>query len=194
MQIRSLTVGPIATCCYILSREDRPDCLVIDPGAEPERILRAAGEKRIAAILLTHGHFDHIEAVAALKGEDTPVLIHELDAPMLGDPNLNVSRPLMHRDITAPPATDLLREAWRSKSCTRPGIRPAASATVLRTSFLPGIRSLSTAGAGRIFRAATSTRFSRPSAGSCTSPGRSPSIPATKPDRAFKPFIVNDTL
>ena len=65
MQIRSLTVGPIATCCYILSREDRPDCLVIDPGAEPERILRAAGEKRIAAILLTHGHFDHIEAVAA---------------------------------------------------------------------------------------------------------------------------------
>ena len=110
MQIRSHTVGPIATCCYILSREDRPDCLVIDPGAEPERILRAAGEKRIAAILLTHGHFDHIEAVAALKGEDTPVLIHELDAPMLGDPDLNVSRPLMHRDITAPPATDLLRE------------------------------------------------------------------------------------
>ena len=176
MQIRSLTVGPIATCCYILSREDRPDCLVIDPGAEPERILRAAGEKRIAAIRLTHGHFDHIEAVAALKGEDTPVLIHELDAPMLGDPDLNAW------------------QAWRSKSCTRPGIRPAASATVLRTSLLPGIRSLSTAGAGRIFRAATSTRFSRPSAGSCTSPGRSPSIPATKPDRAFKPFIVNDTL
>ena len=107
MQIRSLTVGPIATCCYILSREDRPDCLVIDPGAEPERILRAAGEKRIAAILLTHGHFDHIEAVAALKGEDTPVLIHELDAPMLGDPDLNVSRPLMHRDITDPPVWGL---------------------------------------------------------------------------------------
>ncbi len=113
MQIRSVIVGPIATCCYIVSREDRPDCLVIDPGAEPERILRAAGEKRIAAILLTHGHFDHIEAVAALKGEDTPVLIHELDAPMLGDPDLNVSRPLMHRDITAPPATDLLREGSR---------------------------------------------------------------------------------
>ena len=49
-----------------------------------------AGRKRIAAILLTHGHFDHIGAVAALKEEDTPVLIHELDAPMLGDPDLNV--------------------------------------------------------------------------------------------------------
>ena len=36
MQIRSLTVGPIATCCYILSREDRPDCLVIDVEWPPQ--------------------------------------------------------------------------------------------------------------------------------------------------------------
>ena len=113
MQITSVIVGPIATCCYILSREDRPDCLVIDPGAEPERILRAVEEKQIAAILLTHGHFDHIGAVSALKGEDTPLLVHELDAPMLGDPDLNVSRYLLRRNITAPPATDLLQEGSR---------------------------------------------------------------------------------
>ena len=113
MQIKSVTVGPVATCCYILSREDRPDCLVIDPGADPERILRAVGEKQIAAILLTHGHFDHIGAVSALKGEDTPLLVHELDAPMLGDPDLNVSRYLLRRNITAPPATDLLQEGNR---------------------------------------------------------------------------------
>ncbi len=113
MQITSVIVGPIATCCYILSREDRPDCLVIDPGAEPERILRAAGEKRIAAILLTHGHFDHIGAVAGLKGEDTPVLIHGLDAPMLEDPGLNGSRLLLRQDWKSVPATDLLQEGSR---------------------------------------------------------------------------------
>ena len=36
MQITSLTVGPVATCCYILSREGGKDCIVIDPGAEAE--------------------------------------------------------------------------------------------------------------------------------------------------------------
>ena len=113
MQITTLTVGIVSTCCYILSREDSTDCIVIDPGAESVRIRRAANGKRIAAILLTHGHFDHIGAVAALKEEDTPILIHELDAPMLGDPDLNVSRPLIGRALTAPPATDLLQEGSR---------------------------------------------------------------------------------
>lgn len=46
MNIKTLTVGPVATCCYILSKEDRPDCIVIDPGAEPERIRRAADGKK----------------------------------------------------------------------------------------------------------------------------------------------------
>ena len=113
MQITSLTVGPVATCCYILSREGGKDCIVIDPGAEAERIRRAAGGKQIAAILLTHGHFDHIEAVPSLMDEGTALLIHDLDAPMLGDPALNVSRLLMGREVTAPPATDLLREGSR---------------------------------------------------------------------------------
>ena len=113
MQITTLTVGPVATCCYILSREDAPDCIVIDPGAEGERIRRAAGDRQIAAILLTHGHFDHIGAVSALMDEGTALLIHALDAPMLTDPDLNVSRLLMNQVITAPPATDLLQEGSR---------------------------------------------------------------------------------
>ena len=113
MNIKTLTVGPVATCCYILSKEDRQDCIVIDPGAEPERIRRATDGKKIAAVLLTHGHFDHIGAVSALMDEDTALLIHELDAPMLGDPMLNVSRLLMNRETVAPAATDLLQEGSR---------------------------------------------------------------------------------
>ena len=113
MEIKELTVGPVGTCCYILSQEHAKECIVIDPGDEPDRILQAAGERKIAAILLTHGHFDHIGAVSALKQDGTRLLVHELDAPMLQDPDLNVSRLLDFRSVTAPAATGLLHEGDR---------------------------------------------------------------------------------
>ena len=114
MQIDELTVGMVQTCCYILSKEDRQDCIVIDPGAEADRIRKAAGEKQIAAILLTHGHFDHIGAAEALmnneEAEKPRLMIHALDAPMLGNPELNASARLIGRAVTAPEATDLVQE------------------------------------------------------------------------------------
>ena len=110
MRITEVTVGPVQTRCYILSREDGEECLVIDPGDEAERIRRAAGGKRIAAILLTHGHFDHIGAVGALMGKDTRLAVHSLDEPMLGNPELNASFLLPGRRVTAPAPTDRVRE------------------------------------------------------------------------------------
>ena len=110
MQIITLTVGPVQTCCYILSTAPSSPCLVIDPGAEPDRIRRALNGHPIAAILLTHGHFDHIGAVSALKGENTPLLIHSLDAPMLSDPELNMSRGFLFSEIKAPKATSFLKD------------------------------------------------------------------------------------
>lgn len=110
MQIEELTVGPVGTCCYLLSAEEGTECLVIDPGDEPERIRKALGGRKIAAILLTHGHFDHIGAVAALMEEGTRLVIHPLDEGMLGDPARNAARTFLGRDITAPAPTDLVRE------------------------------------------------------------------------------------
>ena len=110
MILDELTVGMVQTCCYLLSREDGQECLVIDPGAEAARIRKAAGGKKIAAILLTHGHFDHIGAVRELMDADTRLVIHGLDAPMLGDPVLNAGMGLLRRQITAPDPTDRVKE------------------------------------------------------------------------------------
>ena len=109
LDILTIPVGQLATQCYLVFLPDRDDCIVIDPGAEPERIRAALQKKRLAAILLTHGHFDHIGAVSALMDADTPLYIHTLDAPMLADPKLNLCR-MIGQTITAPPTNHLLQE------------------------------------------------------------------------------------
>ena len=110
MRIDQLRVGLIQTCCYILYQENEKECIVIDPGDEAKRIREQAGDRRIAAILLTHGHFDHIGGVTQLMEEGTRLVIHELDEPMLSDSELNAGRVLLRRNITAPPPTDRVRE------------------------------------------------------------------------------------
>ena len=108
-EIRLMSVGLLGTCCYILTLPERDDCVIVDPGAEPDRVREAIGSRRIAAILLTHGHFDHIGGVGGLMDKDTELVIHELDAPMLSEPELNASW-LIGQRVTAPEATRLIRE------------------------------------------------------------------------------------
>jgi glyoxylase-like metal-dependent hydrolase (beta-lactamase superfamily II) len=107
--MKSLSVGDLATSCYIVWADGADTCIVIDPGAEPERILAACGGRAIEAILLTHGHFDHIGGVAELAKDGAEIVIHREDAPMLGDTRLNASW-LVGWNVTAPEATCTVRE------------------------------------------------------------------------------------
>lgn len=91
LDIVCLSVGAIATNCYIVSHKDRDDCVVIDPGYEAERILSAIGERQIAGVMLTHGHFDHIGAAKPLLEKGARLYMHPFDQEMLLDPHLNVS-------------------------------------------------------------------------------------------------------
>ena len=88
MEIQALQVGSIPTNCYLVFDPGRTDALVIDPGDNPERICAALNGRTPAAVLLTHGHFDHTGALSAFAG--VPIYIHEADAPMLSDPHLSV--------------------------------------------------------------------------------------------------------
>lgn len=69
MKILSQTVGAIGTNCYLLCDEKAGVAAMIDPGAEPEKILSLLEKSgcRAQMILLTHGHFDHIGAAAAVR-------------------------------------------------------------------------------------------------------------------------------
>ncbi len=109
LRIHRVSVGLLGTNCYLLYRQGRNDCIVIDPGADPGRIRAAAGERRIAAILLTHGHFDHIGAVDALLGDGCELVVHPLDADMLRDPALNASW-MVNDTVTCARATRLAGE------------------------------------------------------------------------------------
>ena len=91
MNIVSIPTGPLAVNTYIVWK-DAPDggtaeCVVVDP-ANSGKILRALEERglRLAAILITHGHFDHIMGVAKLReATGARVYINRLDSKAMSD-------------------------------------------------------------------------------------------------------------
>ena len=96
LNIKHLALGAYQTNCYLVWDENSPSCVVIDPGYEPDRILAEVNAlgKTIAAIFLTHGHFDHVGAVRELVAETgCPVYLNEADLSM---PPQMTAGPLYH--------------------------------------------------------------------------------------------------
>ena len=85
MKIAQMAVGSYQTNTYILCQEDSERCLIIAPGYEPERIMRYVNQKglNVEAILLTHGHFDHVGAVRQIAADtDCDVYINQKETAM----------------------------------------------------------------------------------------------------------------
>ena len=85
LNMKHLALGAYQTNCYLVWDEDSPSCVVIDPGYNPEIVLAEAKllGKEIAAILLTHGHFDHVGGVKGIAMDaECPVYLCEADLSM----------------------------------------------------------------------------------------------------------------
>lgn len=113
LRIETVVSRPFEENCYLAWLEGRQDCLVFDPGTEPGKIVQRLEKFGLvpAAIVLTHGHADHIAGNAALREQwpELPIVIGRGDEPMLSDPVLNLSAPF-GMALTSPPADQLLDE------------------------------------------------------------------------------------
>ena len=98
INMKHLALGAYQTNCYLVWEEASPTCVVIDPGYEPDTVLdeaKALG-KEIAAILLTHGHFDHVGGVREIAAE-TGCRVYLCDADLAMPPQMTAG-PLYYTD------------------------------------------------------------------------------------------------
>jgi len=105
--------APFDENSYVAHLAERSDCLIVDPGFEPEKILDYLSTHKLspAAILITHGHSDHIAGNAALKEAfpACPIVASRGDAPKLTNPNLNLSA-AFGAQLLSPPADVLVSD------------------------------------------------------------------------------------
>jgi len=92
--IKELVVGPLMANCFIFGCAETKEGVVIDPGGDADRILFSLSdsELKVKYIINTHGHFDHVSANGKIKdATGADILIHPLDAPMLGSLSTNAA-------------------------------------------------------------------------------------------------------
>lgn len=94
MKINQLVVGVCQTNCYIIYNKDTNEAMIVDPGDQAEDISMRCRMLGVVpkAILLTHGHFDHMMAAGKLKEEFyIPIYAAEKEVPLLADARANLS-------------------------------------------------------------------------------------------------------
>ncbi len=111
LHIKAFTLGMWQTNCFVLWREGRNDCWIVDAGFQPAPMIDYVRNASLncRAIILTHAHCDHIGGLARLceVWPDAPIHLHPAEADWPGEPALNLSGPF-GMPVVAPAATDSL--------------------------------------------------------------------------------------
>ncbi|MCA9167420.1 MAG: MBL fold metallo-hydrolase [Planctomycetales bacterium] len=107
LNIHCIVSQPFAENTYVVHLAGSQQCLVIDPGFDPQAIIEYLNRNQLtpAMVLNTHGHSDHIAGNEAIKQHwpACPLVIGTGDAPKLTDPVLNLSAPF-GLELLSPPA------------------------------------------------------------------------------------------
>ena len=109
MKVITLVLGGLQVNTYFYYDEKHMEGVVIDPG-DDMRVIQFIEKNnlKLAAVLLTHGHFDHIEGISLLrKHSDAPVMIHADETPIISDPSLNGSNAMSVRPRAVTPDAQL---------------------------------------------------------------------------------------
>ncbi len=110
MELKTVVVGPFEVNCYVYWDDVSKDAVIIDPGGDGDLILEAVVSSGATphAILLTHGHGDHIAAVGAVKDKlQIPLYVGRLDQDLLANISDVVST-FYGRPVHSPPADFLV--------------------------------------------------------------------------------------
>ena len=85
LTISKLAVGPYENNCYLLRCAETGEQVLVDAAAEPDRLLEMIGEDGVTAVVTTHGHHDHWQALAAVvAATGARTLAHADDVELIG--------------------------------------------------------------------------------------------------------------
>ena len=94
MRIKKFVIGMIGTNCYVVSNENTKECFIVDPAVCDKNVISYIETEGLSlkAILLTHGHFDHILAAEAIRDRyQIPIYACQKEEKTLQDPKINLT-------------------------------------------------------------------------------------------------------
>ena len=109
MIIKTLSVAPIGTNCYIIGCQETKEAIIIDPGGEGSRILDAVEQEQLTLkyIINTHAHFDHVGAVNDIQEKTgVPFYLHQGDEPFIEPAAFSQSLQMFGMPPMQPPKID----------------------------------------------------------------------------------------
>lgn len=116
LSIKTLPVGDLTANCYLVSNGNK--CIIIDPGDDADFITETIANEKLTpiAIVLTHGHFDHVLGCLELKlNFDVPILLHKNDLKLYSSANQSAKHWLKKNTLRVPPIDQFIKEGDKIK-------------------------------------------------------------------------------